>query len=81
MRQHSGQLDTNQALDLKQAIQIDFGHIRGPPERVWVIHGVDLANVGVPQRPYRGKTRSENIHHFFHVSQYNVQTKPPECLL
>jgi hypothetical protein len=79
-RQRSWQPVTTQELYLWLAIQIHMGLIGVPPERYWMKDGVYLPKDGLPPAAYLGKTRFQEICHFFHVSPYNSPTETPEGL-
>src|SRR5882757_8710868 len=78
--QHSWQPVTAQDLYLWLAIQIHMGLIGVPPEGYWMKDGVYLPKDGLPPAAYHGKTRFQEIRHFFHVSPYNSPTETPEGL-
>jgi len=54
--------------------------IEVPPERDWIKDGVYLPQDGLPPAACLGKTRFQEIRHFFHVSPYNSPTETPEGL-
>ena len=79
-RQCSWQPVTAQDLYFSLAIQIHMGLNGVPPERYWMKDGVSLPQDGLPPVAYLGKTRFQDIRHFFHVSTFNSPTDCPECL-
>jgi len=53
-----------------------MGLIGVPPERYWMKDGVYLPKDGLPPAAYLGKTRFQEICHFFHVSPYISEVFP-----
>jgi len=75
-QQHSWQPVTAQELYLWLAIQIHMCLVGVPPERYLMKDGVDLPKDVLPPAAYIGKTRIQEIHHFFHISPYISEDFP-----